>query len=431
MSGHASLRRRLVIGVVCFTTAITITTTVIGLWFDEQAEHRVWEAMFRSASVHQVADAQESRRLVEPPFLAFGAKAGTPAPTEFSGLAPGIHDGMRLGDRTYVIDVEAGDKGPVVLALDTTDLARRKSRLDLEMIASALVIVLLLIGVTYLAAQWLVKPLIKLSTVMAKLQPGASGQQIEVRPSDPAEVVVIVNAFNAYLREIDGYVARERKFLKMASHELRTPLAVMSGAAEVAIEQPTIELARTHMARVIDASRSMHDLVELLLALARDPARLQAGVVTVDLARLVPKIVAEHEHLLEGKELAITYGDMSATEMSLPLPIAASVIGNLVRNAIENSSRGAISVSLENGETLVIRDPGTTMSPEERSRLQAKLARAGVGRGDGIGLELVERLCDHAGWMLELQLGATGGTTARLGFRSGEATRAPCMVARM
>lgn len=418
MSSHPSLRKRLVIGMVCFTTIITAATSLIGLCFDEQAEQRVWEAMLKSAFAHQIAASHDHRRAEAQPLLAYGTRAGKPLPAEFLGLGQGIHDDVQVDDRVYVIDVEGSKSDPFVLALDITDMERRESTLDLDMLGSAAVVVFLLITLTYFAARWLVKPLANLSGAIRNLQPNTRGQQIEIRSSDPSEIALIANAFNAYLRDIDGHVARERKFLNMASHELRTPLAVISGAAEIANEQPNLELARLHVSRIIDTSRAMHDLVELLLALARDPERLRAEIVPVSLVDLIPQIVADHQHLLEGKGLSIAYGDMSATKQLLPRSIAQSVIGNLVRNAIENGSHGAISISVEKDGTLVITGPRSMMSPMERSELQARLVRAGVGRRDGIGLELVERLCHHAKWQLDLQVDDAGGTTARLGFRN-------------
>jgi signal transduction histidine kinase len=414
MSTRASLRRRLVIGVVCFTTVITVATSLIGLWFDEQAEQRVWEAMFTSAAAHHAAASHAESSTADQPFLTFGANAGKPVPAAFANLGPGIHDDVALGDRTYVIDVRGSANAPAVLALDITDMERGESTLDHEMILSAIFIVLMLIALTYMAAQWLIKPLAKLSKGIGHLQPNTREQQLDIQPADPAEVVVIAEAVNTYLRDIDGYVAREHKFLTMASHELRTPLAVISGAAEVANEQPTIEAARAHISRIVDASHTMHDLVELLLALARDPERLRANAVPMNLAALVRHVVADHEHLLAGKELTVTCNDMPGAELALPRTIAESVIGNLVRNAIENGNRGVIAISADDSETLVISGPGSTMSPQERSRLQSRLARAGMGQGDGIGLELVERLCHHMGWSLDLQLATNGGTTARL-----------------
>lgn len=422
MSANVSLRKRIVLGVVCFTILITLATSLLGSWFDEQAEQRVWETMFRSELARRILNppGHDVSRPPEQPFLAFGAKFGMPVPPEFSGLGSGIHDDVQLGDRLYVIDVEGTAKEPVALALDITDMEHRESNLDLDMLIAGIFAVVLLVVFTYLVARWLVRPLTQLSEVIGRLRPGVKGQQLDVRSSDPEEVAVISRAFNAYLRAIDGHAEREHRFLTMASHELRTPLAVISGAAEVAIEQPTVEQARVHISRIAEASLGMQELVVLLLALARDPPRLWADVISVDLATLVPRVVADHGHLLNGKELAIVYGEMPPTPVSLPGSIAAAVIGNLVRNAIENSSRGTIAISLDASGILVIKDPGSSMSPAERSGLQARLARAGQGRGDGIGLDLVRRLCEHVGWTLDLEVGTSGGTTARLGFRSKE-----------
>lgn len=405
---------------MCYTVLISAAIVLHGYWVNEQAEQRVWEGMLTSEFARWMQRHTERGDSWEDTdtLRLFGGPSGRAVPAAFAGLAPGVHDEVSYNGRLYVALVEGPPESPAVLALDISEMERRESTLAVAMLLSGIVVIAFLAGMTYLGAQWLVKPLASLSASIRSLRPVARDQRIAFKQSDPEEIVVIAEALNEYLRNIDRYVERERSFLNTASHELRTPIAVIAGAAEVAIEQTDIGEARPHLSRILSTSRNMQELLALLLMLARDPKRLQASSARVDLSQLVPHIVADHVHLTQGKELSFAYGAMPATEVSLPIPIVHAAVGNLVRNAIENSSRGVIAISMDPDGTLSIEDPGAGMSASERSALHARLARAGESSKDGIGLDLIARLCEHLGWTLRFDASAAGGTIARLSFRN-------------
>ncbi|HEY9253139.1 MAG TPA: ATP-binding protein, partial [Stenotrophomonas sp.] len=96
-----------------------------------------------------------------------------------------------------------------------------------------------------------------------------------------------------------------------------------------------------------------------------------------------------------------------------------AAIGNLLRNAIENSDRGTIRIVLSAPATVRIEDPGHGMSPEEISAIYARMARGNhSGRGAGIGLDLIGRLCEHLGWQLQFESVEGRGTIASLDLSS-------------
>ncbi|MBL8271956.1 sensor histidine kinase [Steroidobacter sp.] len=422
MRGRSSLRQRIVASVMCYTLLISAAIVMHGYWVNEQAEQRVWEGMLTSEFARWM---QRHTERGEPwrdtdTLRLFGGDSGVPVPAAFARLTPGVHDEVSHDGRLYVVLVEEGAQAHAVLALDISEMERRESTLAVAMLLSGLAVIAFLAGMTYFGAQWLVKPLALLSANIRNLRPVARDQQLAVDANDPEEIRVIAAALNEYLRNIDRYVERERSFLNTASHELRTPIAVIAGAAEVAIEQADFAQVRPHLARILATSRSMQDLLALLLLLARDPKRLQASATRVDLSQLVPHIVADHVHLTQGKELSFAYGDMPAAELNLPIPIVQAAVGNLIRNAIENSDRGTIRISINSDRTLSIEDPGADMSATERSQLHARLARAGAHSKDGIGLDLIARLCEHLGWTLRFEAGVTGGTVASLNFQAGK-----------
>ena len=104
-----------------------------------------------------------------------------------------------------------------------------------------------------------------------------------------------------------------------------------------------------------------------------------------------------------------------------PLAIVQAAIGNLLRNAIENSDRGEISIALQPDGVVVIEDPGHGMSPEEISAIYARMARGGGREGNGIGLDLIARLCEHLGWILQDRTAHAARHPRHPGFRDGAA----------
>jgi signal transduction histidine kinase len=92
---------------------------------------------------------------------------------------------------------------------------------------------------------------------------------------------------NDYLERNERFVERERAFISTASHELRTPIAVITGAAELALEQPGLPpRARQQLLRVCSTASSMEQLIQLMLVLARLRGRNPRKVLEVHDLRL-------------------------------------------------------------------------------------------------------------------------------------------------
>ena len=132
------------------------------------------------------------------------------------------------------------------------------------------------------------------------------------------------------------------------------------------------------------------------------------------LHELLPDIIEDHQHLMQGKDLTIVIDALVPSSVAAPLHIAQAAIGNLLRNAIENSDRGEIHVRLDADATVTLEAPGHGMTPEDISRIYAQMARGGSREGGGIGLDLLARLCEHLGWTLSIQSAPGRGTISRL-----------------
>ncbi len=218
------------------------------------------------------------------------------------------------------------------------------------------------------------------------------------------------------MERIQQHIQREKNFINTASHELRTPISVISGAMEIAINHPeTSPSIMPHLQRTARIAQEMEELLTFLLALARDKEKLRSSAEVIDLMQVLPDIIDSHRPLCEGKQLIIQNGLTQAMPIEAPAQLLRVAIGNLIRNAVENSDKGIIRIYAE-GHTLVIDDPGHGMSAEEMSALYTRIARSGSKGFGGIGIELILKICQHYGWDLQFKSEPDQGTKAMLTF---------------
>jgi signal transduction histidine kinase len=414
-----SLRNRILLALLGYVVLLSLVVIAQGNLVHERAERLVWRTMLDSELDHVVERLrdQPGYRWTNTNTMALYEARDPALPMPLRTLGPGLHDDIDIGGRYYVVLARRVDARMLLLTLDVTDFEQREVHTAVKVVAATLGLTLVLGLFVAWMANRMVRPLSRMAEQIGSLRPNLSAQRIEVRDSASSELHVIADALNDYLRRNARFVERERAFIDTASHELRTPVAVISGSAELALQQPGLPApAQQQLGRIRRTAHDVEQLISLLLVLAKDPARLAQASERVALDRLLPAIVDDHRHLTRDKALTIALAPLPPLEIVAPLPIVQAAIGNLLRNAIEHSDRGEIRIRLEAPATVVIDDPGHGMTPEEISAIYARMARGDGDRGGGIGLDLISRLCEHLGWRLSLASDEGHGTTTTLSF---------------
>lgn len=413
----APLYRRVLGWLLTYLALISLAVFGVGNNVHEHAEHAAWRALLNSEldSIILHSERDPGYRWQDSDTLSLFRLDQPGTPATLRSLHPGLHDGIPIGERKAAVMVRQTEAmGRLALALDISDFEALEQFATRWVLLAGLVMVIVTVIMARLGMQRVVRPLSLLAGDIAALKPGAPGQRIRVDPRGSAELHTIANSLNDYLARNEQFVERERVFISTASHELRTPVAVITGAAELALEQPGLpERARQQMLRVQRTAEDVEELIELLLVLARDPARLAARAERIALDQLLPQIIEDHRHLLGDKDLTVSL-QAAPVDLVAPLAVVQAAIGNLLRNAIENSGRGSIQLELTSAGVLTLRDPGHGMSPEEIAAIHARMARGLRNEHGGIGLELVARLCEHLGWTLQFAPVQPRGTLATL-----------------
>lgn len=422
MMTRPSLRTRILYWLGGYALLLTAAVFLHGVLVNEYAERLVWKSLLRSELDHVLERSAE-----DPAFRwndtdnlkLYGPGEESAIPAELAALPPGLVDEIVVQGREQVVLVrQVGDRR-YVLSLDITEMEQEERRLSAFILASTLLLVIAMGAVMIWGLGRALRPLSAMAEDIVRLKPDRGQQRVAVDEKAGSELTVIAGALNDYLARHDRFVERERIFIDSASHELRTPIAVIAGAAELALEQPDLPVsARGQIQRIHRTARDVEQLISLLLVLARDPARLSRNADDVALDELLPEIIEDHRYLTKGKRLTLVADALPPCVISAPLAIIQAAIGNLLRNAIENSDQGEIRISLSADATVTITDPGHGMTPDEISRIYAQIARGG-GRGregGGIGMELLGRLCEHLGWQLHIRSVPGSGTISTLKF---------------
>ena len=92
------------------------------------------------------------------------------------------------------------------------------------------------------------------------------------------------------------------------------------------------------------------------------------------------------------------------------------VVGNLIRNAIQHTEQGEVSIRLT-AKQLRIVDTGHGITEAELARIFQRHYKGSDSRGEGIGLSLTKRICDRYGWDIAVESHHGHGTEVRLDFR--------------
>lgn len=419
MTSRGSFRKRLVLTVLAYVVVISAGVAVQGILVNETAERLVWQSLLNAELDHlnEMTDADPAYRWIDSQSMQlFDSRSSSGLPPALAPLPQGIHDEIVIGDRERVALIRDHGGYRQALTLDISAFSNQETDVNWLIFGSSIALLSFLSLLTIFGSTRLVKPLVEMSTRISELRADKPGQQLDIPARATSELAIIGDSLNDHLAKIDRFMDRERLFIDMASHELRTPIAVIKGASELGIRaEANHDGSLAYLERIHGSAEGIQELITLLLVLAKDPERLGDAAERVALNDIIPSIVEDHEFLTEGKHLAIETAFSGRRWVLGPPQIIRAAIGNLLRNAIENSDRGTIHVKIDEGGKVTIRDPGHGMSSEEIGALYAKMARAAAGRGrGGIGLDLISRLCEHLGWKLDITSIQDGGTCVEL-----------------
>ncbi|HNQ05208.1 MAG TPA: HAMP domain-containing sensor histidine kinase [Thiobacillaceae bacterium] len=344
------------------------------------------------------------------------AAAHDPEPPRALLERPAGRHSLRLDGMPYRLLVTDHRGLRYYLLHNETLFRERQSQLSAFLGACVALMMLLSGGIAFWLAERVIEPVKELARRLRHIGPGTPHAELAADFA-PDEVGELARAFERSLHRLAAFIERERAFTADVSHELRTPLAVIRGAAEVLLADETRpEKERQRLARIEHAAADMADLIAALLAMARE--RGDGRCDPVDVAELLRDTLDKHRHLLRGKAVEVRLEIRARPAPATDPSLLAIVLANLVRNSFSYTERGQVSVCL-GMDRLTIRDTGPGIPKADLERVFQRLYKGRHSRGTGIGLALVQKICERHGWRVRLDSEEGRGTEAVLYFATG------------
>lgn len=394
MTKADSLRRRITLAYLTFAAISSVFFAIIAALAVEGIEVRLVDERLEEVGAWAGPRHAGGLPVEMPAGLSFHHGAGIPQ--SLRALPEGVHEVTVDGVDLHVLRGRDGDGEFAVV-----DHASAYERIELVVYSMFAVAFLGFMGFAVVLGRFLgnriVNPIVELAEAVDRR---AAHLPLQDRPD---ELGLLARTISGHTAELKQFLDRERFFTGDVSHELRTPLTVITGAAELLLEQTRHDPAlRAPAERIYRAAHDASEVTAMLLRLARSPERLEWAPLSA--AELAAAEVARYQALVANRPLALRYAGGSDFTLYGVRELVLAAIGNLVRNACQYTAQGQVEVRLE-GHSVIVEDTGPGLPPAARARLcdQPIPPDARGSSGTGLGLGLVQRVCAHLGASLVLR----------------------------
>jgi len=412
------------IALIAFGMLTIAALTLQALRSQALVEHRIWREILESVTqtyAEQRAlnpDAPLPRAGVLQSWLVYDDAPAPGMPAYLEPLPPGYYSSegrasLENVDDTFHALITPMGSARLVTVLNIEKLEAQQNNDSLMTGVWGIAFIALIAAVIGWLHTNLVRPVRDLATRMQAVDPAIKGQRLPTHYNQE-EIQIIARASNAHLERVEKFIERERSLLDQASHEFRTPIAVIAGAVDVLHKQELPASAQPALERIRGTVESLSEIMVALLYLAREASPIASAQEVTAIHMLLPKLVTDHEHLLMNKAVRFRVLHLEPTVIEAPEVMVRIAVGNLLRNAVENTAEGCIDVTLQGG-VVCICDSGTGFDPVEAARRYRDSLRAAMPiRGQGLGMFLISRICDRFGWHFSIETPPMSGTRARL-----------------
>lgn len=265
------------------------------------------------------------------------------------------------------------------------------------MLASAPLVVLLSLAGGYALARHALRPITTLKLAVASLDPATLANRLPVgEPPDELDSLAI--RFNDLLARLEQSQLRNRRFVQRAAHQLKTPLTVVLGEADLSLNHPEDEAARSHgMRRVQTAAHQMRRRVDELLLLAE--AQTGERIPLEDLVDL-DGLALECTDLMRGRAAQTSHclalGEILAVTVRGSDRLLREALLELLENACRHGTLPDIQVSVS------VRDSSALVNVASRGApLPSTVVEAAAGDdGAHLGLTIVRWIAGQHGGQL-------------------------------
>lgn len=388
-----------VIGAIIFALVIGVLR-----WSEDRVgERRI--SIDRDAAIERFLDGEQGAIQVDKLTVAYNDLSKVPVPyQEF------LHDkenfvgevGDYLEPLSHMVYkgsyIDRGVKKPIVLLtlIDAVEFGAYELFWAGFLILGVVCLLMVTFGtLLHRLSKHLIEPLNELSYQLEN-KSGDVKSSFTINEQAAQEFQLLTQYLNTYRSDLDKTLKREQAFARYASHELRTPLTIVTGATKLLSKQEVNDFQSRQLVRIGDATNQMITMVDALLSIVRYEKSVDSAPLrSFDKDEMMDILALNSQHAI-SKNNRVCLEFISEPQVRATPAVMNMLIGNLLRNAYAATQDGQVNVTVHSNQ-IEIRDNGSGLSK-------------GNSEGHGLGLMIVEDLCQRYQWAFNLSENEKGCT---------------------
>ncbi|MFC2074452.1 sensor histidine kinase [Campylobacterota bacterium] len=215
-----------------------------------------------------------------------------------------------------------------------------------------------------------------------------------------------------FMRPLHQKIEQIEGFVHDTAHELNTPITALSMSVSRALKKR--EYDEKILKNISISTKQLFDIYSALSYISFESKRKEAD--RVDVSHILKRSVAYYKELSESKKIEI---DVEAESFMFVIDETklTMLFGNLISNAIKYSMPDStIHINLKDG-IFTISDQGIGIDKEKLSQIFERYNRqTEYAGGFGIGLSIVQKVCQEYGISIDVSSEKDKGTTFVLRF---------------
>ncbi|WP_190813099.1 sensor histidine kinase [Saccharopolyspora pogona] len=283
---------------------------------------------------------------------------------------------------------------------------------------TALVVLVLTVGLTALAASRLVRPIDAITAAARKMGDGDRSARVDTKAR--GEIGELAAAFNAMSAQVERTEQQRKTMVSDIAHELRTPLVNVRGWLEAA-QDGVATLDQPLVASLLEETLLLQHLIDDLqdLALA-DAGKLRVYPEPVHVGAILAQVAASHRGRADAGGVELTVAVDDDPDLTADPTRLRQALGNLVFNALRYTPSGGrvtLWARRAGGEVLIdVADTGVGIDPDSLPHVFDRFWRADKSRnrhggGSGLGLAITHHLVDVHDGGISVHSTVGAGTT--------------------
>ena len=219
------------------------------------------------------------------------------------------------------------------------------------------------------------------------------------------------------LTQMTGRYQDMTDYYTLWAHQIKTPIASMR------LSLQTEDSARSR--RLLQELSRIEQYVEMVMVYIQLDGGSDLVLRSCSLDEIVRAAIRRFAGEFITRKLKLDYTPLDASCVTDEKWLRF-VVEQVLSNALKYTREGSISITLEAPRTLVIRDTGIGIAPEDLPRIFEKGFTGYNGRSDqkasGLGLYLCRRVCAKLGHTITAESAPDQGTAIRIGLEQQAVT---------